>query len=307
MKIYDCSNSVGRPPHRGGGGPVVNDVVRYLWEHAYEYGCEFTDDVSRADVIFTNDVYPKEVLRFDRPRVKRMDGVFWQHALLSRNEPLNAAARQANHVIFVSEYAHRCYMGELPSHSVVPHWVDPKVFVARQRQELRQFVAVATDWSRPEKRLDAVLGLAVNRGAHVVLVGRVDAVLPVNVHPVGYLSCPQVIAAVLAESDAMLNFSYRDASPKVVAQATASGLPILFADSGGTSELVGSGVAVPDPCYSPVEDSVPRLFPEEEYQQFVDEYDDFATYAMYATGVHRFKQMLDGYFAVFCAVSARGA
>ena len=63
VKIYDCSNSVHRPHHRGGGGPVNNDVMRYLMENADAYGCQYVQSPNLADVIVTNDKrqrFPKD-------------------------------------------------------------------------------------------------------------------------------------------------------------------------------------------------------------------------------------------------------
>ena len=36
-KIFDCSNSKSRPQHRGGGGPIQNDIMRYLHENDEDY------------------------------------------------------------------------------------------------------------------------------------------------------------------------------------------------------------------------------------------------------------------------------
>ena len=104
-KIFDCSNSAERPPHRGGGGPIMNDILCYLHQNAAEYNYEFIDSASNADVIITNDVFPAEVIGLGKPLVKRMCGPFWQKEHSKRNERLNVAARIADTVIFISEYS----------------------------------------------------------------------------------------------------------------------------------------------------------------------------------------------------------
>ena len=54
MKIFDCSNSSERPPHRSASfGPKQNDVMRSLQLYASEFGVEYVDDASKADVIIT--------------------------------------------------------------------------------------------------------------------------------------------------------------------------------------------------------------------------------------------------------------
>ena len=65
-----------------------------------------------------------------------------------------------------------------------------------------------------------------------------------NVIHLGHLGRPE-LAAALRSCDAFVNLSENEACPNVVLEAMASGLPILFRDSGGVSELVGeAGVAV---------------------------------------------------------------
>jgi glycosyltransferase involved in cell wall biosynthesis len=53
------------------------------------------------------------------------------------------------------------------------------------------------------------------------------------------------LASALRSCDAFVNLSENEACPNVVLEALASGLPILFRDSGGVSELVGeAGIAI---------------------------------------------------------------
>ena len=88
-RVYDCSNSSERPPHRSESfGPKENDIMRGLKKYCNVFGCEFIDQPQDADVIITNDIYPKDILALDKPRVKRMDGVFWENRLKDRNESL---------------------------------------------------------------------------------------------------------------------------------------------------------------------------------------------------------------------------
>ena len=101
MKIHDCSNSSERPANRGYGGAVENAVVTMLKRYAPAFDSEFVDDPHHADLIFTNDVYPSNIVHLDIPRVKRMDGVFWQHGLKHRNVALNSAALISDHVTHI--------------------------------------------------------------------------------------------------------------------------------------------------------------------------------------------------------------
>lgn len=72
-----------------------------------------------------------------------------------------------------------------------------------------------------------------------VLCGRFDAVGPrPNVQRLGHLSRGEMAAALRA-CDVFLNLSENDPCPNVVLEALASGLPVLYRDSGGVPELVG--------------------------------------------------------------------
>lgn len=75
IRILDCSNSRERQEHRGGRGPLMNDVMSYLRTYASDYGCVFVEDVDKADIIITNDVFPAKLQNSSLPKLKRMDGV----------------------------------------------------------------------------------------------------------------------------------------------------------------------------------------------------------------------------------------
>lgn len=73
-----------------------------------------------------------------------------------------------------------------------------------------------------------------------VLCGRFDAVEPrANVVRLGHVSRDHM-AQALRSCDVFLNLSENDPCPNVVLEALASGLPVLYRDSGGVPELVGT-------------------------------------------------------------------
>jgi len=266
LKVYDCSNSPERPPHRGGGGPVENGMVSLLKKYARQYDATFVNKPTEADVIFTNDVFPQDVLKLDLPRVKRMDGVFWQEEFRERNIPYARAAQQADRVIFISRYSSRSFRYShglgLRSTCIIRSCADPDVFYPRTTGSIPSapvsVVACATSWERPEKRLEAVIRFSEISGLKVLLVGRACYISRMLVTSLGEMPHNK-LAAVLRGADLFVNFSYRDPGPKVVAEACASGLPVLFADSGGTGEMATTGIPVLDAAPPNFERSVQPL------------------------------------------------
>jgi glycosyltransferase involved in cell wall biosynthesis len=319
MKIYDCSNSPERPTTRGYGGPVENAVVTMLKKWAPRYGAEFVGTPSEADILFTNDVFPQELLKLNKKRVKRMDGLFWQRSLEERNRPLNEAAFDAHYVIFISNYSKSSFQalcGPLPRrHTVVPNAADESIFNRIPPRLTRNstpkvWLAAATSWARPEKRFQDILVFAdmlKKDGATLHLVGTVpeNMLLPDNVVPVGYVSDPQLWATYCKAADALVNLSYRDAGPKVVCEATACGLPILYARSGGVPELVRHGWSIEDNQGYGFEDQTPRLDPAriaQSYKWFKESYSHLSETAQ--VGMLYDRRMMEGYFSVFQEVLA---
>ena len=278
IRAYDCSNSVERPPHRQESfGPKENDLMRGLKKYCSVFDYEFIDQPQDAAVIITNDVFPKDILVFDKPRVKRMDGVYWDNRVKDRNESLNKAAMEADWIIFISEYSKMSfkYLYNYFSHStnsdfVIPNAVDDSVFFPLPKcpRGFITWIASATNWAREEKRFDDLMVFAdeiMDKKDRLVLIGQCDKKLAsshYNVIPVGYFESEKDTNDILNSAHAFINLSYRDAAPKVVCQAVNCKLPVLYANSGGTPELVVSGVGIYDDNDLIFEDKVPRLMPE---------------------------------------------
>jgi glycosyltransferase involved in cell wall biosynthesis len=265
--IYDCSNSLERPNHRGGGGPIVNDIMRYLHEYAESYHFKFVENPNNAQVIITNDVFPKFIIDLGKPMVKRMCGPFWKKSLSYRNDILNHSARLADKVIFISDYSKRQYFNDndndLKSYCVVTHWVDPKIFVKNKVKSGLKYTlaACATNWDRPEKRLNDLIKFAeALPNIQFLIIGEVEQSLPSNFIKVGYLKNPRDIAKHLNMADAFINLTYRDAATKTIPQAISCGLPVLYANSGGVKEMVnGFGIEIEDSQCVGYEDEIPSL------------------------------------------------
>jgi glycosyltransferase involved in cell wall biosynthesis len=310
IKIFDCSNSSERPPHRNGGGPLVNDVMRYLHENCEYYGFTFVNDPHIADVIITNDVFPKYILDLKKPLVKRMDGVFWHKDFVQRNHPLNRAAQQADNVIFITNYSRdsffNTYNQPLKDYCVVRHWVDPKVFRRFEYPLNKKLVlcASATDWDREEKRYLSIIKLASMFKDQFLLnlIGKNSYFIRTssNVTKYGYISDPKEMANIFNSSDGFVNLSYRDAATKTVPQAISCGLPILYAQSGGVHEMVGNyGVPIPEIENFDFIEYVPHLTEyqlEQGFKNYLSKFDDIRKSLKTFDPNDKFDEMLDGYF-----------
>lgn len=265
IKVFDCSNSIERPTHRELSlCPIENTIVRDLKKYATKYGFEFVDDKDTADIMFTNDVFPKELINLNIPKVKRMDGVFFQNESKDRNLSLNESARIADKVIFISQFSkdsyYNLYEDNLKSDIVIVNNVDNKIFNKKKKQsnKLKYFCACCSNWDREEKRLNSIRDFAKNIKEKIYLIGKCNKEIPKNIINCGYCN-ENNINKILEKSDAFVNFSYKDAGSKTVLQAVSKGLPVLFADSGGVKELVYSGIGVPDNKKYIFENKIPKL------------------------------------------------
>lgn len=241
--------------NRSFGGPIQNEFVGLLHNHSSEFGCEFVDNEEWCDIIFTNDVYPSNLIYSSKPKIKRMDGVFWQENFKERNEKYNRAALESDVVIFISEYSkdsfEQLYHKHHPNSFVITHWVE-KVFEYTSTKNFNGvFFCMATDWKRPEKRLNEVIKFANLFAEYTIhLVGTCDSELPKNIIRHGYLDTSSILFEnIIKDSSTFLNLTCKDAATKTVCTSINYHLPVLYSKSGGVSELVkdcGYGISEKD-------------------------------------------------------------
>ena len=242
---------------------------------------EDVDSVDNCDVIFTNDVYPENVLSCGKRKIKRMDGVFWQEDFKERNEKYNLAAEQSDHVIFISEYSKKSfetlYKSQIENCSVITHWVEKKFDYFYDCQFNNTFFSMATDWNRKEKRLSEIVKFVELTGCKINLVGKCEYEVPENITKFGYLEPDSIeFLSVIKQSSAFLNLTCKDAATKTVCQAINYGLPVLFSNSGGVSELVlDCGVGIKEEEEIDFLKNVPELKQQNiifGFEQFVEQY-----------------------------------
>lgn len=263
IKIHDCSNNYSAPPHRDiSMGPRQNDIMADLQKYATLFSFEYVDKWWKADVIITNTTFHQDIWYSDKPKVKRMDGVYWRSDEVSRNIVLNAAAARADLVIFISDYSQRAFYSLCPNQYlllkkkvVIRNNVDDSIFYGGTKGTMCPtkftWAASCSNWDRPEKRFNEIIKFAEFLKLNdelLVLIGKINTRgLPSNVKAVGYIEDYWILNSILNQCDAFVNFSFRDAGCKCVSQAVNVGLPVLYTNSGGVPELVGLyGAGIPD-------------------------------------------------------------
>ena len=254
-KFFDCSiNTLSNEEHNKNSlGPVENDIMKDLSLYSILFGFKRTYDYKEADVFITNTTYPQEILEWSDkhsiPKIKRMDGIYWQDDLVHKNDKLNEAALQSDHVIFISQYSKDTlkdlYGYELNS-TVILNNADDSVFFPREKEEFN-LVSSCTNWERDGKRIDELIELAKNIDEKIHLIGKCDRELPSNIIKHGYIDSQQKMSEIISRSSVFISLFFRDAGSKVTCQAIKCGLPVLYTTSGGLKELVrGNGVPVID-------------------------------------------------------------
>lgn len=219
------------------------------------------------------------------PLVWNQDGVAypawygrgWERA----NAPLALGLAEARHVVYQSVFCKESsdrFAGEPAGRWEVLHnGVDTSVFVPRtarpkgpptlllggtQSRRYRVETALRTVALLPEVRLLVAGRLAWSRSA-AAEARSLAAELGVDARvewtgPYAQADAP----ALMRRADVLLHTKVMDPCPNVVVEALASGLPVVYAASGGTPELVGAEAGVGVPSRADWEHDVPPA-PEE--------------------------------------------
>jgi glycosyltransferase involved in cell wall biosynthesis len=179
------------------------------------------------------------------PIIHRLDGIA---SLYGRNDKSDEIQfninRLTDYTIFQSEYSKQCFskfnIRPLNS-SVIHNGVNNNIFYPQKMtSELGSTLkALAVSWSNnPRKGFHKLAELAEIQNIEVYFIGHwCKSVRQGKVKNFGIRSTKE-IAEIMRQSDIFLHPSENDNCPNVVLEALASGLPILFTQSGGTTELV---------------------------------------------------------------------
>ena len=242
-----------QPKLQGGGNNFIANFLKYLDAR----GIRHTEHISdRYDVLFTlHWVMEYEgilagVRRNPRVRiVHRIDGSAEDYG---REQPESVDTTQklinrlADLTIFQSEYCRHSTREKFPlivhDGPVIYNPVDVEQFRPDgETINLQETVNVAcATWStNPMKGARSLYAAAqANPDIGFIMCGRYpDAPTLPNVHIMGMLG-RDALARTLRSCDILYFPSENEACPNVVLEALASGLPVLYKDSGATPELV---------------------------------------------------------------------
>ncbi|MGQ0765578.1 MAG: glycosyltransferase family 4 protein [Gemmatimonadota bacterium] len=268
------------PPARNGfatGGAAKMVYLAEAFPHSYP----------ACDVLFTVSSvrHPWSTLIVRRARTRGVRVVLNQNGVHYRawfgkgwraaNRPLSVVHRRADHVVYQSEFCRRSARLFLEpvsgTTSVLHNPVDIRHFqpagdrparptllaisfgpaqsdrvltlmrtIAAVRRSLADAVLVIAGWD-PSNEVDAAMIATVTEARRREGLDEDSLVI---VPRFSRIEAP----AVLQQGHALLHPVYNDASPNIVVEAMACGLPVVFSSSGGVPELVGdAGVGVPAP------------------------------------------------------------
>ena len=241
----------------------IGELTRFLEER----GVPFTRRLDDAfDVLFVNSwAVPYETVRAvkrERPDVRvvqRVDGAARDYGRTDDADDRQARVNLlADLTIFQSRYSRHSVRTKFKviaqDGPVIYNPVDLDRFtLAGARRDVPGRIRVANAaWSinrlKGTWQIDRLA--AENPDVDFVLCGRYDHLADhPNVHRLGYLGRDD-LAAALRSCDVFLNLSENDPCPNVVTEALASGLPVIYRDSGGVPELAGEcGIAIDGPGF----------------------------------------------------------
>jgi glycosyltransferase involved in cell wall biosynthesis len=241
-------------PDRAEGG--LYTFLRYLRAWAEREGVEICDDIGcDYDVLFANSfVVPFEALRaaYDRLPclriVHRIDGAAADYGRDPADDRRQARANvMADATVFQSRYSRyatrRKYRVIGARGVVIPNPVDTNRFTPDG--ECEDLVGacrvghVSFSTNPSKGAADVVQAALANPKVTFYLVGRYgERAFPPNIVLLGVIDHLR-LPRLLRSCHALGFFSENEACPNVVLEAMASGLPVLYRDSGATAELVG--------------------------------------------------------------------
>lgn len=181
------------------------------------------------------------------PTILRVDGCYYTTKKLSANKPIVRSVKEANHVIFQSEFSRKmCFKilkYAVPSYSVIHNGIDLNYVdsISPDPSIIPGSFVCCAHW-RESKRLKSIvngfLTAGLNRHLYVIGPNEYYSIKHPKIHWLGSLK-PQQSIAVMKSCAFLVHLCYIDSCPNTVIEALACNLPVLCTNLGGTPELVG--------------------------------------------------------------------
>ena len=237
---------------RGGMYSFIHNFTNYLESHSIPY----TDDINEQyAILFVNSfMVDYGLIKHVKQRlgqvkvVQRVDGSARDYGRTDDADDRQARVNMlADITIFQSNYGKYSTTQKFKvitqDGPVIYNPVDTNLFSPDGEKldfPYRVKVCHVTFSTNPKKGIREVYEVAqANPDIDFILCGRYEDLPQIpNIHFLGHLGREE-LARVMRSCTLLMFFSENEACPNVVLEALASGLPILYKDSGATSEVVG--------------------------------------------------------------------
>jgi glycosyltransferase involved in cell wall biosynthesis len=238
------------------------------------------------------------------------------------NEPFRRALLAAGHVLYQSEFCKRSadeFLGKPHgSWEVLPNAVDVEHFTPGDPPTGEPVLLLAGDQTQAYRLEVALRTLADLPDARLLVTGRLVSDPQPLLRELGLADRVELVGgytqreapALFRRAHLLLHTKVLDPCPTAVVEAMACGLPVVYAASGGTVELVGddAGIGVPHPeSWERDEPPAPEAFAE-AVRHVLDDRERYAAAARgRAVGRFALEPWLDRHAQVFTDVLAGAA
>lgn len=198
-----------------------------------------------------------------QPIIHRLDGIA---ALYGRHDDSDEAQikinRFSDYTIFQSVFCKKSFSNLGVSHQnsmVIHNGADGSLYYPDRTMKrlIGNLKVLAVSWSNnPNKGFSTLEGIASLSNVDLTFIGNwCDSIPQGNVRVLGPRKGSE-IAEMMRQSDILIHAAENDTCPNVVLEGLASGLPVLYRDSGGTAELAKEyGV----PIFADIEKSISEI------------------------------------------------
>lgn len=189
--------------------------------------------------------------------VARLDGLrcFYAEKMSAADHLLMANLEWVDSVVYQSRYSKACFQSlgvKIPPHeTLISNGADLDMFYPRKEKRNGHpwITLISNSWStNPRKGFEVIAAFSELRGIGVRHIGPwPEYVSPQKVEVLGARSHFEV-SEIMRTGDFLLFPAENEACPNTVFEALASGLPVLYHDSGGTPEICQQnrfGMALP--------------------------------------------------------------